>query len=113
MAARDFYKVPNEDLLVVCDDFNIPLGTLRLRGQGSAGGQKGLADILRRLGDEAIPRLRIGVGPVPASWDPVDFVLGRFTKQELPEIELNMVRAADAVEIWATQGLPETMNRYN
>jgi peptidyl-tRNA hydrolase, PTH1 family len=113
LAARDFYKLPNEDLLVVCDDFNLPLGMLRLRGQGTAGGQKGLADILRRLGTEEVPRLRIGVGPVPASWDPVDFVLSRFTKNELPEIELSVVRAADAVEVWATKGLAESMNRFN
>ena len=72
-----------------------------------------MADILRRLGTEEVPRLRIGVGPVPASWDPVDFVLSRFTKNELPEIELSVVRAADAVEVWATKGLQESMNRYN
>jgi PTH1 family peptidyl-tRNA hydrolase len=113
LAARDFYKLANEDVLVVCDDFNLPLGALRLRSQGSAGGQKGLADIIRRLGTEEIPRLRIGVGPVPASWDAVDFVLSRFAKDEIPEIELSVVRAADAVELWATKGLPEAMNRYN
>jgi peptidyl-tRNA hydrolase, PTH1 family len=113
LAARVFYKVENTDLLVVCDDFNIPLGTLRLRGQGSAGGQKGLADILHRLGTDEVPRLRIGVGPVPASWDPIDFVLSRFTKDEKPEIELSLVRAADAVEAWATKGMAEAMNRFN
>ncbi len=113
VAARDFYKLANEDLLVVCDDFNIPLGTLRLRGQGSAGGQKGLADVINRLGTDAVPRLRIGVGPVPASWDPIDFVLSRFTKEEKAEIELSLVRAADAVEQWATKGLAEAMNRFN
>lgn len=113
LAARDFYKVANEDLLVVCDDFNLTLGTLRLRGQGSAGGQKGLADIIHRLGTDEVPRLRVGVGPVPASWDAVDFVLSRFTKDELPEIELSIVRAADAVELWATKGLQESMNRFN
>jgi PTH1 family peptidyl-tRNA hydrolase len=113
LAARDFYKVENTDLLVVCDDFNLPLGTLRLRGQGSAGGQKGLADILHRLGTDEVPRLRIGVGPVPASWDPIDFVLSRFTKNEQPEIDLSLVRAADAVEMWATKGMAEAMNRFN
>ena len=112
-AARDFYKLAIEDLLVVADDFNLPLGKLRLRKSGSAGGQKGLADVIRRLGTEEVPRLRLGVGPVPANWDPVDFVLGRFTKQELPEIEITIQRAADAVVDWAAEGLQTCMNRYN
>jgi PTH1 family peptidyl-tRNA hydrolase len=113
LAARDFYKLNNEDLLIVCDDFHISLGTLRVRAQGSAGGQKGLADVIRRLGTDAIPRLRIGVGPVPASWDAVDFVLSRFTKDETSEAALSIVRAADAAEAWATAGIAECMNRFN
>ncbi len=113
LAARDFYKLTNEDLLIVCDDFNILLGTLRVRPQGSAGGQKGLADVIRRLGTDAIPRLRIGVGPVPASWDAVDFVLSRFTKDEASEAALSIVRAADAAEVWAAAGIAECMNRFN
>lgn len=112
-AARDFYKLDNDDLLIVCDDFNLPLGKLRFRAGGSAGGQKGLADVIRRLGTDEVPRLRIGVGPVPANWDPVDFVLGKFTAEESSEIELTIVRAADAVADWASQGLATSMNRYN
>lgn len=112
-AARDFYKLNIEDLLVVCDDFNIPLAKLRFRAGGSSGGQKGLADVIRRLGTEEVPRLRIGVGPVPANWDPVDFVLGKFTGDESSEIAIAIQRAADAVVDWATEGLAVCMNRYN
>ncbi len=112
-AARDFYKLEIEDLLIVADDFNLPLGKLRIRAGGSAGGQKGLADVIRRLGTEQVPRLRVGVGPVPAEWDGVDFVLGRFTKAELPEIEIAIQRAADAAVDWAAEGLQTCMNRFN
>ena len=112
-AARDFYKLANEDLLIVCDDFNIPLGKLRFRTGGSAGGQKGLADVIRRLGTEEVPRLRIGVGPVPANWDPINFVLGKFTAEESSEIAIAVQRAADAVVDWASEGIAVCMNRYN
>jgi peptidyl-tRNA hydrolase, PTH1 family len=113
LAARDFYKLDDKELLVVCDDFNIPLTKLRFRSEGSSGGQKGLEDIVERLGSEAVPRLRIGVGPVPPNWDPADFVLSRFTKEELPTIESIIGRAADAVEDWVDQGIESCMNKYN
>lgn len=112
LAARDFYKLADDELLVVCDDFNLPLGRLRIRPQGSAGGQKGLADVITRLG-ESIPRLRIGVGPVPDNWDPADFVLSKFNKQDLPEIEIALAQAADAVQTWIRLGIDECMNKYN
>ena len=66
LAARDFYKIPDADILVVCDDFQLPLDTIRLRPGGSGGGQNGLANVLTRLGTTAIPRLRLGIGPVAA-----------------------------------------------
>ncbi len=112
-AAREFYKLANDDLLVVCDDFNLPLGKLRMRAEGSAGGQKGLADIISRLGGDAVPRLRVGVGPVPANWDPADFVLGRFSKEEQLEIEDSITLAASGIEDWIEQGIVYCMNRYN
>ncbi len=113
LAARDFYKLANEEVLVVCDDFNLPFGKLRFRSEGSAGGQKGLSDIISRLGDEAVSRLRVGVGPVPVNWDPADFVLGKFNKAELPIIEPTVALAADGVESWIGLGIKECMNRYN
>jgi PTH1 family peptidyl-tRNA hydrolase len=113
LAARDFYKLENSDLLVVCDDFALPLGKLRIRPQGSAGGQKGLADIIRRLGADMVPRLRIGVGPLPAGWDGADYVLGKFSKEEQKEIDVAVVRAADAVADWVTDGIAVAMNKHN
>jgi PTH1 family peptidyl-tRNA hydrolase len=111
--ARDFYKLADGELLVVGDDFNLPLGRLRVRATGSAGGQKGLDDIIRCLGTNEIARLRIGIGPVPSRWDPADFVLSRFTEEERKEIDVSIMRAADAVVHWANQGVAACMNRYN
>jgi PTH1 family peptidyl-tRNA hydrolase len=112
-AAVDFYQLPLADVLVVGDDFNLPLGKLRFRSEGSAGGQKGLGDILRRLGSEQVNRLRIGIGPVPDDWDAVDFVLGKFDKAERPVIDDAIIRAADGVECWAAEGIAASMNRFN
>lgn len=113
LAARDFYKIDDRDILVLCDDFQLPTDTIRIRPSGSGGGQKGLADILVRLGSTAVPRLRIGVGPLPAGWTSADFVLGRFTKTERPAIDVLLERAADAVEEWTGAGIEAAMNRYN
>lgn len=112
-AAVDFYQLPLGDVLVVGDDFNLPLGKLRFRSAGSAGGQKGLSDILRRLGSEEINRLRVGIGPVPENWDAADFVLGRFDKDERPVIEDALQRAADGVECWIREGIAASMNKFN
>lgn len=113
LAARDFYKIADDDLLVVCDDYQLSLGSIRLRARGSSGGQKGLGDILHRLGTDAIPRLRVGVGPLPAGHAAVDFVLGRFTREERPSVDSVIERAADAAQEWAVLGIQAAMNRYN
>jgi PTH1 family peptidyl-tRNA hydrolase len=111
--ARDFYKLTNDELIVVCDDFNLPLAKLRVRAKGSSGGQKGLADIIRCLGTEEFARLRIGVGEVPAGWDAADFVLSKFRKEELSEIEPAVWRAGDALAVWARDGIQACMNQFN
>jgi PTH1 family peptidyl-tRNA hydrolase len=112
-AAVDFYQVPLSDVLVVADDFNLPLGTLRFRSQGSAGGQKGLRDIIGRLGSENFSRLRIGIGPVPDRWDAADFVLSRFAADERRRIAEAITRAADGVECWVAEGIEASMSRFN
>lgn len=113
LAARDFYKIDPADILVICDDFQLPTDTIRLRASGSGGGQNGLADILARLGTNAIPRLRVGIGPVAAGWKTADFVLGRFSKAERTAVDVLLERAADAAEEWVTLGIEAAMNRYN
>ena len=113
LAARDFYKIPDSDMIVICDDFNLPLDTIRLRPSGSAGGQNGLADVLARLGTTAIPRLRLGIGPVPAGWKSADFVLGKFPKTDRGRVDAMVERAADAAEEWIGLGIQAAMNKYN
>ncbi len=113
LAAKDFYKLQLSEVLIVCDDFNLPLAKLRFRAKGSAGGQRGLSDIIRCLGGEEVPRLRIGIGPAPQDWDPADFVLAKFTRQQQAEVAEIVVRAAEAVEDWIGREMDFCMNKYN
>ena len=112
-AAAGFYKVQPADVLVVCDDLNLPPGRLRFRGKGSAGGQNGLKDVIARLGTEEFPRLRIGVGRPPGRIDAADYVLARPTPDQRTELDLAVPDAADAVELWLTRGLQAAMNAAN
>jgi peptidyl-tRNA hydrolase, PTH1 family len=102
-----------EDALVVHDDMDLSLGRLRLRPGNGAGGHNGVQSIIEELGTGTFPRLRIGIGRPPAGVDPVEFVLQRFTAEEQPCIDDAVNRAAEAVIVAATQGLPAAMNRYN
>jgi peptidyl-tRNA hydrolase, PTH1 family len=107
-----FYQLGLADLLVVCDDLNLPLGKLRIRGGGSDGGQKGLRDISAQLGTDDYARLRLGIGQ-RGEMDAADFVLSRFRNSERPPIDDALILAAQAVAVWVTQGLPAAMNRFN
>ncbi|NIL97647.1 MAG: aminoacyl-tRNA hydrolase [Planctomycetales bacterium] len=112
-AAKNFYKIADEDLLVICDDFQLPLAKLRVRKSGSAGGQNGLADVIRALGHPHFARLRIGIGRPPDNWDPADYVLSRFDQAEQTEIQQAVCQAADAVNLWVSDGIAPCMNQYN
>ena len=104
-------RAPLEDLLVVVDDFALPLGRLRLREAGSAGGHNGLRSVIGELGSERIARLRVGIGePDRAA---VDHVLSRFAQEERPLVERVVDAAADAVEDWAREGAARAANRWN
>ena len=110
--ALQFYKLEPADLLVLCDDLNLPLGKLRVRPGGSDGGQKGLRDITAQLGSDAYARLRLGIGdrgPIDAA----DFVLSRFRSAERPVIDDALIAATQAVAVWIAQGTDAAMNRFN
>lgn len=108
-----FHQAALTDLLVVCDDLNLDLGRLRFRANGSAGGQKGLADIIRRLGSEEFPRLRIGIDRPPPRMDAADYVLGKFAPHQVDTMRDAAMRAADAVELWVREGTTAASNRFN
>jgi PTH1 family peptidyl-tRNA hydrolase len=108
-----FYQIPPEEVLVICDDLDLPPGQIRWRPSGSSGGQKGLADIVSRLGVETVPRLRVGIGRPPGRQEVVSWVLGRYRPDELQVAQTAVALAADSVEFCIAEGIVPTMNRYN
>jgi PTH1 family peptidyl-tRNA hydrolase len=102
-----------DDVLVVCDDVNLPLGQLRMRASGSAGGHNGLASIISTLGSEAFARLRVGVGPPEANEDLADYVLDRFAADEAEAVDEMLERARAAVRELLRNGIGEAMTLYN
>jgi PTH1 family peptidyl-tRNA hydrolase len=112
-ALARFYKVPIPNLMVVFDDVDLPFGTLRIRPGGGSSGQKGMKSIIERLGSEAFPRLRVGIGRPPGNMDAADYVLKGFSRGEANELPHILEQAADAVLVFVTQGLDKAMNQYN
>ena len=108
-----FYKVDPAAVLVVADDVNLPLGRLRLRARGTAGGHNGFRSIIGCLGTGEFPRLRVGVGRGDPRRDLADHVLARFDDDEHDEVAQAIARAADAVETFLAEGIEVAMNRYN
>lgn len=108
----DFYQLPLPDLLVVCDDVNLPLGKLRARARGTHGGHNGLRDIHSHLGTNEYSRLRIGVDN-PGGDDMVEHVLGRFRAGENNIMDDAIRTAAEAVGVWIRHGIEKCMNQYN
>lgn len=111
--ALDFYKLSPSDVLVICDDMNLTLGQLRIRGKGSSGGQKGLGDIIRLLGTEDVPRLRVGIDPPPPGWIVTDYVLSKFKRSEEDTVANAVENAAHAAVDWVTHGIDHCMNHFN
>ncbi len=107
-----FHKLDPADVLVVVDEVQLPLGKLRIRRSGSAGGHNGLKSTIQHLGDQ-FPRLRIGVGRGDPLWDLADHVLSRFGRDEREAVEDAIGRAADAVELFVAEGIEAAMNKFN
>lgn len=112
-AAR-FYKIPPEHIIVVSDEMALPIGKLRIRMKGSAGGHNGLKNIISHLGTEAFPRIRLGVGAPPhADYDVKDWVLSTFKNQDAEDMANAAARAAEAAECYIAEGAERAMNKFN
>lgn len=111
--AAEYYKIDPEHIIIIYDDVSLPVGKLRVRAKGSAGGHNGMKSIIARLGTEEFPRVRIGVGEKPAGWDLADYVLGRFGKEELPIMREAVGNAAKACSLIMKEGIETAMNRSN
>lgn len=112
-ALAGFYGVPPEKLLVVYDDLDLPPGTTRMRASGGSGGHRGMRSIIRELGRQDFPRLRIGIGRPPGRMDPADYVLQDFSAEEEPLLEEALAQAVAAIETWLREGVEVAMTRYN
>ncbi len=111
--AMDFYKLTNEELLVIYDDLDLPTGKLRIRTKGSAGGHKGLIDVINHLGTNEITRIRIGIDTPGPRGNTVDYVLSKFSKEEQGIIEESIEKAADAVEMIIKNNPQKAMDLFN
>jgi PTH1 family peptidyl-tRNA hydrolase len=109
----DFYKVELPNILIVSDDLDIPLGTVRLRKSGSAGGQNGIKSVIQHLGTQEFSRLRFGIGRPPGKMQPKDYVLGVFQGDDAILAAQVIDRASDAVETWLKDGIELAMTRHN
>ena len=112
--AVSFYKLAPDHVIVVSDEVALPIGKLRIRTKGSAGGHNGLKNIIALLGTDQFPRIRIGVGAAPhPDYDMADWVLSSFKGKDAEEILAAAARAAEAVECYITKGADRAMNLYN
>ena len=109
----DFFKINQEDILVVYDDLDMPVGKLRLRQSGSAGGHNGIKNIIQELGTQKFVRIKVGVGAKPQGWDLADYVLGRFGSEDRKLVDEAQDRACKAVELILSDGPDAAMNEFN
>jgi PTH1 family peptidyl-tRNA hydrolase len=112
-AITGFYKIELADVLIVTDDVALPVGRLRARRDGGAGGHNGLKSLIQSLGTQAFPRMRVGVGRGDNRRDLADHVLGRFEADERDTVSAAVLRAADASEVFLSDGIERVMNAFN
>lgn len=109
----DYYKIDVEDFVVLYDDLDIPVGKLRLRMKGSAGGHNGVKSTISHLGTQEFQRIRMGIDRPKNGMKVVDYVLGRFTSEEIPDVNHSIEKAADACEEWLNKPFFQIMNTFN
>lgn len=111
--AADFYKIPSENIIVICDDINLDVGKLRIRRKGSDGGQKGLRNIIEQLGTDAFSRIRIGVGKVPLGGDVVGWVLGKLPSDQRDCFKETLEKIPDIIPLMVDGNIEKAMCDFN
>ncbi len=109
----EWYKLPLDNIIVIYDDVDLPVGTVRIRPNGSAGTHNGMKSVIYQLQSDSFPRIRIGIGKAPEGWDLADYVLSKFTVEDFAPVKQSVERAAAAVPIILTDGVTAAMNLYN
>lgn len=110
---KDFYKVTNDEIIIIYDDISLDVGQLRIRTKGSAGGHNGIKSIISHLGTDEFPRIKVGVGDKPRGWDLADYVLGRFKDEEQETMRESMKKASEACACMIKEDIQSAMNQYN
>ena len=108
----NYYQIPNQNILVIYDDLDLPFGAIRLREKGGAGGHNGMKSIINHLGQD-FPRMRLGIGRPPGQMPPHAYVLQDFRPEELPLLDDVLTEAVRAVETWLADGIQMAMSRHN
>lgn len=109
----NYYKVSNEEIIIIYDDISLDVGKIRIRKKGSAGGHNGIKSIIQQIGTQEFPRIKVGVGNKPKEWDLADYVLGRFSKEDREMIDVTTKEVAKACEIMITDSIDAAMNQFN
>ena len=112
-ALVDYYKVTNEDVIIVYDDISLDVGDIRIRQKGSAGGHNGIKNIIAHLNTQEFPRVKVGVGEKPKGQDLVNYVLGHFSKGEMEQIQSGIEMAAKSIAVMVEDGIQKAMNDFN
>jgi PTH1 family peptidyl-tRNA hydrolase len=109
----EWYKLPMDNIIIVYDDVDLPVGTIRIRPKGSSGTHNGMKSVIYQLQSDEFPRVRIGIGKAPEGWDLADYVLSRFSADEAGAIRESIARAADAAASIVSDGVSAAMNQFN
>lgn len=112
-AFASWYKISPENILIIYDDVSLPIGQIRIRTKGSAGGHNGIKSIIQNLGRDDFERIKIGINEKPAGWDLANYVLSKFTEDERIELDKTIKDVTKATEMIITKGIQEAMNVYN
>lgn len=113
VACKSWYKLENEDIIIMYDDVSLGVGDIRIRKNGSSGGHNGIKSIIAHLSTEVFPRVKIGVGEKPKGWDLADYVLGKFTPDDMKILDERLKAVCEAVETMVLKNIDTAMNNYN